>query len=237
VRYNASYSATSFRCAIAVALALSSGFATHLIAQESPLSGFRSYVEQAVSDWHVPGLAVVVVKDGEVAFSEGFGERQLGESAGVSSGTLFAIGSTTKAMTAAAIGMLVDEGKMIWDDPVTKHLPDFQLHDPYVTREITIRDLLTHRAGLGNADFLWYEREASIDDILFRMRYAEPAYSMRSGFIYQNIMYAAAGEVISRVSGMPWAEFIQARILDPLGMTASIPTAATLNSQECIRTD
>jgi len=205
--------------------------ASRAVGQEQPLAHFGEYVRQAVSDWNVPGLAVSVVKDGEVVFSEGFGVRKLGEPSQVTSSTLFAIGSTTKAMTAAAIGMLVDEGKVGWDDPVTKHLPEFQLHDPYVTREITIRDLLTHRAGLGNADFLWYEQETTIEEVLHRIRFAEPAYSLRSGFIYQNIMYAAAGQVVAAASGMPWAEFIQTRILDPLGMTATIPTASTLSAQ------
>lgn len=217
--------------AIAIAAIVLLGFSPQLNGQERPLSGFGAYVEHAVSDWGVPGLAVMVVKDGEVVFSQGFGRRQKGGPLEVSDRTLFAIGSTTKAMTAAAIGMLVDEGQLSWDDPVTKHLSGFQLHDPYVTREITVRDLLTHRAGLGNADFLWYERETNIDDILFRMKYAEPAYSLRSGFIYQNIMYAAAGEVVARVSGMPWADFIQTRIFDPLDMAASIPTAAALDQQ------
>ncbi len=202
-----------------------------LNAQEQPLGEFGTYVAQGVREWNVPGLAVLVVKDGEVAFSQGFGERELGSSPEVSDRTLFAIGSTTKAMTAAGIGMLVDEGRLGWDDPVIEHLPGFQLHDPYVTREITVRDLLTHRTGLGNADFLWYEKETTIDEVLDRIRQAELAYSMRSGFIYQNIMYAAAGEVISRVSGMSWAEFVQSRIFDPLGMTATVPTAIELHLQ------
>ncbi len=218
-------------CTLAAALMMSLSTAVRVAAQEPPLSDFGAYVEHSVVDWNVPGLSVVVVKDGDVIFSQGFGVRQRGESPVVSERTLFAIGSTTKAMTAAAIGMLVDEGKVNWDDPVTKHLPGFQLHDPYVTREITIRDLLTHRAGLGNADFLWYERETSINDIMDRIRLAEPAYSLRSGFIYQNIMFAAAGEVVASVSGIPWAEFVQTRIFDPLGMTATIPTAASLNLQ------
>ncbi len=204
---------------------------TNTFAQASPLEGFEDYVDDAVRDWKVPGLAVLVVKDGDVAFSQGFGLRQLGEGPEVSDRTLFAIGSTTKAMTAAAIGMLVDEGKLNWDDPVIEHLPWFHLDDPYVTREITIRDLLTHRAGLGNADFLWYGMDTAIDDILDRIKYAKLEYSMRSGFIYQNIMYAAAGEIVARVSGMPWADFIQSRIFDPLGMTASVPTARELNLQ------
>ena len=122
--------------------------------RRSPVS--TTSVAKAVQDWRAPGLAVAVVKDGEVVFSKGYGVRELGKPATVDAHTLFAIGSTTKAMTAALVGMLVDEKKLAWDDPVTKHLPWFQLSDPYLTREITVRDLLTHRAGLGNADYLWY---------------------------------------------------------------------------------
>jgi len=136
--------------------------------------------------------------------------------------TRFAIGSTTKAMTAAAIGMLVDEGKLAWDDPVTKYLPDLELADPWVTRELTIHDLLTHRAGLGNADYLWYEQETTSEDIVRRMRYLEPAYSFRSSYIYQNLMYLVAGEVIEAASGRPWAEFVEQRIFGPLGMRETV---------------
>lgn len=205
--------------------------AARVDAQVHRLEGFDGYVAEAVRDWNVPGLAVLIVEDGEVVFSQGYGVRELGETLAVSDRTLFAIGSTTKAMTAAGIGMLVDEGKLRWDDPVIDHLPSFQLRDPYVTREITVRDLLTHRAGLGNADFLWYEKETTIDEVLAKIGFAEPAYSMRSGFIYQNIMYAAAGEVVAQVSGIPWADFLQTRIFDPLGMRASVPSAANLNLQ------
>ncbi len=220
---------TALSFVITCTLSLSIAVGAH--AQAPQLDDLGEYVTKGVRDWKVPGLAVLVVKDGAVVFSEGFGVLQLEDSREVSDRTLFAIGSTTKAMTAAAIGMLVDEGKLAWDDPVTKHLPSFELSDPYVTREITVRDLLTHRAGVGNADFLWYEKETTIDEVLKKIRYAEAAYSMRSGFIYQNIMYAAAGEVIANVSGMPWADFIQRRILDPLEMSATIPTAAELHLQ------
>ncbi len=202
-----------------------------LRAQSDPLEGFRDYVAAAVAEWAVPGLAVAVVKEGEVRFAEGFGVRELGHTDPVGIHTLFAIGSTTKAMTAAALGMLVDEGELDWGDRVIDHLPEFQLHDPYVTREIRVRDLLTHRAGLGNADFLWYEQETTTQEILRRIRYAEPAYSFRAGYTYQNIMYAAAGQVVAAVSGVPWADFVRLRIFDPLGMDGSIPTMATLSDQ------
>ena len=213
-----------FVCCFAIA-----SFATRAAGQ--PLADFDAYVQLAVAEWEVTGLAVAVVKDGEVLFAKGYGIRELGSAAKVDEHTLFAIRSTTKAMTAAAIGMLVDEGKLDWDDPVTDHLPDFRLYDPFVTREITVRDLLTHRAGLPNADFLWYGQDSEAADILFRMRYVEPETSLRSSFTYQNIMYAAAGEVVAELSGMSWDAFIQKRIFEPLDMNGSIATAATLDAQ------
>ena len=212
-------------------LAIASFLTGQTVATGQPLADFDAYVQQAVAYWEVTGLAVAVVKDGDVLFAKGYGIRELGNPAKVDEHTLFAIGSTTKAMTAAAIGMLVDEGKLDWDDPVTDHLQKFRLYDPFVTREITIRDLLTHRAGLPNADFLWYGQESEADDILFRMRYVEPETSLRSSFTYQNIMYAAAGAVVAELSGMSWDAFIQKRIFEPLEMNGSIATAATLDAQ------
>jgi len=200
-------------------------------AQSDPLQGFDAYVRKAVEDWDATGLAIAVVKDGELVFAEGYGVRDLDEGGPVDEHTRFAIGSTTKAMTAAALGMLVDEGKLSWDDPVTKHLPWFRLKDPWVTREITIRDLLTHRAGLGNSDFLWYERDADPRAILEKLAMVEPAYSMRSSFIYQNLMYATAGEVVAAVSGMPWKEFVRTRIFRPLGMDETVPVIAETTGQ------
>src|SRR5689334_14821050 len=188
-----------------------------------PARQLDAYTTQAVKDWGAVGLAITVVKDGKVVFGKGYGVRELGKPDQVDTTTLFAIGSTTKAMTAAAIGMLVDEGKVRWDDPVTNYLPSFQLKDPWVTRELTVRDLLTHRAGLPNADYLWYGTDNSTAEILRRMRYVEPAYSIRSSFIYQNVMYAAAGQVIAAASGMPWEEFIRTRIFTPLHMDRTVP--------------
>src|SRR5262249_54968746 len=161
--------------------------------------------------------AVAVVKDGAVVFERGFGVRELGKPDAVNEHTLFAIGSTTKAMTAALVGMLIDEKKVEWDAPVTTYLPWFQLKDPAVTRDLTVRDLLTHRAGLGNADYLWYGQSSSTEEILRRVRLIEPAYPVRSGFIYQNIMYAAAGAVVEAASGRSWPEMIRTRIFEPLG--------------------
>jgi CubicO group peptidase (beta-lactamase class C family) len=186
------------------------------------------YVRRAVEEWRVPGLAIAVVKDDSIVFAKGYGVRELGKPGAVDVGTRFAIGSTTKAMTAVALGMLVDEGKVRWDEPVITYLPHFRVGDPYVTRELTVRDLLTHRGGLGNADQLWASVDYSTEEITSRMATLAPAYSLRSRFIYQNVMYAVAGEVIEAVSGTPWATFVRTRIFAPLGMTGTEPTLAAL---------
>lgn len=194
-----------------------------LLALAGPLDSFGRYAKKAAEDWEVPGLAVAVVKDGAVAFMQTYGVRSLETGEPINSQTLFAIASTTKAMTAMAIGMLVDEGKLDWNDRVIDRLPGFRLHDPYVTREVRVRDLLTHNAGLGNADFLWYGQDTPTAEIIKRLRYVEPVYSLRSGFIYQNIMYGAAGELVGAVAGISWEEFLQQRLFDPLEMDDTVP--------------
>ncbi|HKW47187.1 MAG TPA: serine hydrolase [Gemmatimonadaceae bacterium] len=196
-----------------------------------PLRDLDSYTAKAVADWKVPGLAIAVVKDGRIVFAKGYGVREIGKPAPVDTQTLFAIGSTTKAMTSASIGMLVDEGKLKWDDKVTKILHGFELADAYVTRELTIRDLLTHRAGLPNADVLWYRADNSPEEVIRRVRFAEPAYSFRSSFIYQNIMYAVAGQVVAIESGLPWERFVRTRIFTPLGMPNAVPLGDSLRGR------
>ena len=201
-------------------------------AQRAPaapdLAQLDAYVARAVRDWRIPGLAIAVVKDDSIVFAKGYGVRELGRSDAVDVGTRFAIGSTTKAMTVVALGMLVDEGKVQWDAPVIRYLPAFRVADPYITRELTVRDLLTHRGGLGNADQLWAGTDYTAAEIVRRVATLEPAYSFRSRFVYQNIMYAVAGEVVAAASGMPWTEFVRTRIFEPLGMRATVPTLGTL---------
>ena len=185
------------------------------------LNGFDEYVTKAMRDWEVPGIAIAVIKDDKIVLAKGYGVRQLGAEAPVDERTLFAIGSSSKAFTAAGLAMLVDEGKIKWDDPAVKHLPGFEMFDPYVTRELRIRDLLTHRSGLERGDFLWYGSELDRDEILRRTRYLKPTWSLRSNFGYQNLMYLAAGQVAAKATGKSWDEFIKSRIFTPLGMTAS----------------
>lgn len=216
-------------------LALLLGFSATADAQRSksanPLAGLDAYIEKAIQDHQVPGLAIAVVRNDSVIFARGFGVRKLGSPERVDENTLFAIGSASKSFTAASIAMLVDDGKVKWDDPATKYLPGFQMYDPYVTRELTIRDLLSHRSGLTRGDLMWYGSSFSRQDILDRVRYLKPTWSFRSTFGYQNIMYLAAGEVTARTSGMSWDDFIQRRIFQPLGMSASNTSTRALAGQ------
>jgi len=190
-------------------------------AQPAPLAGFNEYAEKARIDWEVPGMAIAIVKDDKIVFAKGFGVRKLGETAPIDEKTIFAIGSSSKAFTTASLAMLVDEGKIKWDDRVSKYLPEFEVYDPYVTRELTIRDLITHRSGLERGDFLWYGTENSRAEILRRTRFIKPTWSLRSTFGYQNLMYLAAGTIVERVSGKTWDQFVAERIFAPLGMNAS----------------
>ena len=185
---------------------------------------FDAYVARALKEFDVPGVAVAVVKDGKVVFAKGYGVRKLGDPMPVDDKTLFGIASNSKAFTAACLAILVDEGKMKWDDPVIKYLPDFQMYDPYVTREMTVRDLLVHRSGLGlgAGDLLYFPHSTyTSKEILERLRYIKPATSFRSGYAYDNILYLAAGQVITAITGKTWSEFVKERIFTPLGMTTS----------------
>lgn len=186
-------------------------------------------VQRTMTLFDVPGIAIAVVRDGKVVASRGFGVRRLGAPERVGAQTLFEVASNSKAFTAAALAMLVDEGKLAWDDPVTKHLPDFQMYDAYVTHEMTVRDLLVHRSGLGlgAGDLLWWPTtNFSTDEIIHKLRHIRPATSFRSSYAYDNLLYIVAGKIIAAKSGKTWGETIRARILAPAGMTATTTSLA-----------
>ena len=206
------------------------------LARTSPLAGFDAYVAQAMRDWDVPGLAVAVVKDDSVVYERGFGVRELGRPGAVDSNTVFIAASTTKAFTAALMAMLVDSGRVRWDDPVTRQLPGFQLFDPYVTRELTVRDLLSHRSGLGRADALWYGTAFSREEVLRRLRFQRPAWSLRSQYGYNNNMFVAAGQAVAAVTGRPWDDMVRERIFRPLGMARTSTSVAELRGLENVAT-
>ena len=182
---------------------------------------FDAFVAKGLKDWNVPGISVSVVKNDSVIFSKGYGVRTLGTPGAVYDQTLFGIMSTTKAFTAMSLAMLVDEHKVAWNDPVSKWLPEMEFPGAFESRDLTVKDLLTHNTGIGNADLLWTRNDLSREEILRRVRFLTPDYSIRDGFVYQNVMYAAAGEVVARASGISWEEFVRTRIFQPLGMTRS----------------
>jgi len=201
-------------------------FTSKVYAQEGPLRGLDQYIHKSMTDWQVPGLAIVVVKDNQIVFMKGYGVREAGKDARVDEQTIFWLASATKPFTAATVAMLVDEGKLSWDDPVIKHLPWLQLRDPWVTREVTLRDLLAHRLGheLGPNEwvFEYYACGVTKDEILRRLQYLDPGpRRFRGGLAYTDLNYLLAGEVVAAVSGMSWAEFLQSHLLQPLGMTSA----------------
>lgn len=193
-------------------------------------------VQDALKAWQAPGVAVAIVKGDEVVYLKGFGVKETGASQSVTPDTLFAIASTSKAFTTTAIAMLVDDGKMSWDDPVSKHVDFFHLADPLADRNVTLRDLVTHRTGLSRNDMLWLGSPWSREDIIRRIGFVKLTQPFRSTYQYQNIMFSTAGYAVGKASGSSWEEFTKKRIFEPLGMkganfsaqdVAKVPDRAT----------
>jgi CubicO group peptidase (beta-lactamase class C family) len=215
----------NWRASVLLAAVASAG-AAPLSAQRGhdPLAGFDAYVERVLRTFDVPGAAVAIVHNGQILVARGYGVKRLGQPGRVDADTRFGIASNTKLFTATAIALLVEQGKLQWDDPVIRYLPEFAMYDPYVTRELTVRDLLVHRSGLGlgAGDLLWWPASTyDRAEIARRLRYIKPATSFRSAYAYDNVLYLVAGQLIEKLSGMSWEEFVRTRILVPVGMTSS----------------
>jgi CubicO group peptidase (beta-lactamase class C family) len=189
--------------------------------QPAPLPGFDAYVQHAMKIWRVPGLAIAIVDDDHAMMEKGFGVRTVGSPQKVDIHTLFGIASDSKAFTTVALGILKDRGELDWDDRVTRFLKGFQLYEPYPTREVTIRDLLTHQTGDCGADFLWYGSGNTRADIIQKLRLLKPRYGFRRRYCYSNNMVMAAGEIIPAITGVQWGTFVEQNIFKPLDMTAS----------------
>ncbi len=183
-------------------------------------------VADAMKVWQAPGMAVAVVRNDEVVYLKGVGRRTVGKPDLVTPDTLFGIGSMTKAFTATGLGLLVDDGKISWDDPVRKHLPWFRLADPLADRDVTIRDLLCHRTGLARHDLLWYRAPWSPEEAVRRLAFVEPSSSFRSRYEYANLPYLAAGLALSAAAEKPWPDFLRQRLFEPLGMKEVVFTRA-----------
>ena len=198
-------------------------------AAPAPPPDTDAYVAKAMQAFGAPGLSLAIVQDGAVVTAKGYGVRGLGAAAPVDARTAFAIGSETKAFTAAALAILVDRGKLAWDDRVVDRLPGFQMYDPYTTAHMTVRDLLTHRSGLGlgEGDLLVIPGTSrSRADIVHALRYLKPVSEFRDRFAYDNILYIAAGALVQAVSGERWEDFVQHNIFTPLGMEDAHPNYA-----------
>ncbi len=195
------------------------------VAFAAPPKNFDARIAAVMKASEVPGAAVAIVEDGKVTLARGYGIRKLGSPEPVDADTLFQIGSTTKAFVSAALAILVEEGKIGWDDKVIDHLPWFRMYDAWVTREMTIRDLLTHRAGLskGQGDLLFVPYNTlTREESVRRLRFLKPATSFRSTFAYDNVLYMVAGQLIEEVTGQTWEKFTEERILRPIGMATSV---------------
>lgn len=197
------------------------------------LQGLDAYVQQVMHDWHVPGLAIAVVKDGKVVLARGYGVRELGKPGAVDADTLFDIASNTKAFTVATLGTLVASGKLRWDTPVADVLKDFRLSNPYVTQNVTLRDLLTHRTGYCDPAS---ERSSDDDNILSRIRYQQPDYGFRATFCYNNIQYFAAGRFIPAITGTSWNDYVAAHLFKPLGMNRTVSLEAGIEASTNVAT-
>lgn len=203
-------------------------------AAEDKAALLADLIKKMHADWKVPGLSVAIVKDGEAVLSRGFGSLQVGQADKVDQHTLFAIASNTKAFTAAALAILVDEGKLSWNDRVSQYLPWLALSDPLVTADLRVRDLLCHRSGLGtfSGDLLWWQTDYSPRQVLERVKHLKPAGPFRAHYGYSNLMFLAAGEVIQEVSGQSWNDFVAARILQPAGMARTISSTTLLETKQ-----
>ncbi|HEX9983126.1 MAG TPA: serine hydrolase [Thermoanaerobaculia bacterium] len=188
-------------------------------------------VNETLRAWQIPGAAIAIVRDDKVVLVKGYGVRELGGEA-VTPDTLFQIASTSKAFTTTAMAMLVDEKKLKWDDPVRKHVEYLRFDDPCVDSMVTLRDVVSHRTGLGRHDELWDNSPWSREEVLRRIGQVAPARGFRSGYGYHNIMFIAAGEAVAHASGMPWDDFVRTRIFGPLSMTRTITEDEELTKSE-----
>ncbi|WP_165253101.1 serine hydrolase [Paludisphaera soli] len=203
-------------------------------APPDPLAGLDAYIENAMRDWDLPGLAIAIVKDDAVAYTRGFGVLEAGKPGPVTDRSLFAMASNSKAFTATAVGLLVEEGRLRWDDRVADRLPDFQLFDPSATRALTVRDLLCHRVGLGTwqGDLIWYGSDRSVPEVLRLVRHIPPDHDFRDRYAYCNLTFLAAGEVLAAIGGEPWDVVVRRRFFEPLGMSRSSTSVRDLEGVE-----
>ena len=193
---------------------------SNTFSQQIQIDSLDLLIHQVIKDYEIPGLSIGIVRNDSIIFSKGYGSLEINKERKVDENTTFGIGSISKSFTALTIGILVDEGKIDWDDKVKDYLPYFELYAPYVTDNFTIRDLLTHRSGLKDVSggTLWYHSDYSREEIIKRLKYLEPVSGYREKPAYQNVMYVVASEIVKTVSGTSWDSFLKTRVFDKLKM-------------------
>jgi CubicO group peptidase (beta-lactamase class C family) len=197
----------------------------------SKLQGFDAYMEQILHDWNAPGIGVGIVVGDKLVFAKGYGYRDYGKKLPFTPTTLFQIASNSKLFTAVAAGCLVDEGKLTWDEPIRNMVPSIQFYNDELNRSVTLHDMLSHRTGITRHDTIWYQAPDSRRELFSKLRYMEPKEPIRTLFLYNNMMYAAAGYVIELQSGKTWEEFVRERIFKPLNMTHSLYSVAEMTKR------
>ncbi|MEW4925320.1 serine hydrolase [Algibacter sp. 2305UL17-15] len=205
---------------------------SNLFAQQIQLDSLDSQIHQLIKDFEIPGLSIGVIRNDSIIFSKGYGNLEIHKEGKIDENTIFGIGSISKSFTALTLGILVDEGKVDWDDKVKAYLPYFELYTPYVTDNFTIRDLLTHRSGLKDVSggTLWYHSDYSREEIIKRLKYLEPVSGFREKPAYQNVMYVVASEIVKEVSGMSWDNFVKTKVFDKLKMNNTTSLSAERES-------
>ncbi|GAA4045686.1 hypothetical protein GCM10022409_34730 [Hymenobacter glaciei] len=195
------------------------------------LSGFDKTVGQMLKEWNVPGCGIAVVVKDKLVFAQGYGFRDLEKKLPVTPTTLFPIASNTKLFTASAVGLLVEEGKLDWDQPVKKYVPQIQFYNDDLTANITMRDMLSHRTGMSRHDRIWSGSSFSRQELFDRLKYLEPSLPLRQGYLYNNMMYAAAGHIVELLSGQTWEEYVRTKFFVPLGMSRTIFSSVDMQQQ------
>ncbi len=211
---------------------------TFLLTAQPTAKQLDAYFTEAHQDWDIPGMAIGIIKDGEVILAKGYGVLEVGKEEPVDANTLFAIASNTKAFISASLALLVDRGAISWDDTVVDHLPYFRMYDDFVTQHTTIRDLLCHRAGLGtfSGDVIWYKSNYPGEELVKRVAELPAAYDFRAGYGYSNLMFITAGEVIKAVTGQPWDAFVKEHFFGPLKMDRTITSTDELEKMSNVAT-
>jgi len=213
-------------------------FTSPLFGQNVDVEKIDAYLQKTYEEWELPGMALGIVKDGELIFSKGYGTITEGTAQTPNKHTNYAIASNSKAFTTTVIAMLVEEGMLDWDDPVQDYLPYFEIYDSYLSKLVTIEDLLTHRVGLGtfSGDVMWYDSNLTTEEVVRRAKYIPQAFSFRDGFGYSNVMYVTAGAVIEKVTGKTWGENVKERILEPLNMNRTVSQLSDLGKLSNVAT-